>query len=180
MDSEIENLKQEGLQNFEKKQYKEAVKCFQACVDALELNGQTPESAEMRNNLGVALVRAKEYQKAIEALHGTDQIFANSGDVQKQGMAFANIASAYEGLKNYDEALQTYEKAKECFKACGEQKMLSIVLKYISDLQMKSGKQYQALASLQSSYEENPQSDIKNNFFKRTLDFMIRKITGRR
>lgn len=179
MNIELEQLKEEGLQKFEKKQFKAASICFKTCVEALEKEGPTLESAEMRNNLGVALIRAREYPAALEALQGTDQTFAAVGDRQKQGMALANLGNAYEGLKRFDEALQTYEEAKECFKTSGEQKMLSIILKYISDLQIKTGKQYQALASLQSSYQENPEADLKNNFFKRSLDFMIKKVTGR-
>lgn len=179
MNEEIEKLKQEGFQKFEKKQFKSAAEIFLACVEQLEGEGQNPDSAEMRNNLGVALVRNKQYQAAIEALIGTDKTFAQAGDLQKQGMALANLGNAYEGLKNFEAAMQAYEGAVECFKQCGEQKMLSVVLKYLSDLQMKTGKQYQALASLKSSYEEAPNANLKNNFFKRSIDMMIKKVTGR-
>jgi len=179
MNSEIEQFSKEGFTKFNAKQFQAAADCFQQCVTALETDGRTLESAEMRNNLGVALIRAKEYQSALTVLEGTEVQFADAGDIQKQGMALANQGSAFEGLKSYEEAIRVYEQAKECFKACGEKKLLSITLKNLSDLQLKTGKQFQALASLQSSYEENPQSNIKTNFFKRSLEKVIKKFTGR-
>lgn len=179
MNLEAEQLKQLGLQQFQKNQFKAASESFQNCVTLLEFDGMTPESAEMRNNLAVALVRTKSYQEALQALQGTPEAFLAAGDEQKQGMAFANLGNALEALKENEAAIEAYEKAIECFKTCGEKKFLSVTLKYLSDLQMKSGRQYQALASLQSSYEESPEANLKTNFFKRGLDFVINKITKR-
>jgi tetratricopeptide (TPR) repeat protein len=179
MNNEAEQLKELGLQQFQKNQFKLASESFQKCVSLLENEGMTPESAEMRNNQAVALVRIKSYQEALEALQGTPEAFHAAGDLQKEGMAFANLGNALEGLKDNPAAIEAYEKSIECFKSCGEKKLLSITLKYLSDLQMRSGKQYQALASLQSAYEESPDATLKTNFFKRGLDFLIKKVTRR-
>ncbi len=179
MNNETEQLKQLGLEQFQKNQFKPAAETFQKCVTLLETEGLTSESAEMRNNLGVALVRAKAYQEALEAIQGTPEAFLATADTQKQGIALANLGNALEGLKENDAAIEAYEKAIECFKACEEKKLRSITLKYLSDLQIKTGKQYQALASLKSSYEESPDVNLKNNFFKRGLDFLVKKVTGR-
>lgn len=179
MNNEAEQLKELGLQQFQNKQFKAASESFQKCVTLLENTGMTPESAEMRNNQAVALVRIKSFQEALEALQGTPEAFHTAGDVQKEGMAYANLGNALEGLKNNEAAIEAYEKSIESFKACGEKKLLSITLKYLSDLQMRSGKQYQALASLQSAYDESPEANLKTNFFKRGLDFLIKKVTRR-
>jgi tetratricopeptide (TPR) repeat protein len=179
LSSEIDQLSKDGFKKFESKKYREAADCFQQCVTALDEADLALDAAEMRNNLGVALVRAGEPQAALEALRETDRQFADAGDINRQGMALANQASAFEGLKSYEEAIQYYEKAIECFKESGEKKLLSTTLRNISDLQMKTGKQYQAIASLQSAFQENPEKNLTNSFFKRSLEKVINKITGR-
>lgn len=179
MNSEIEQFSKDGFKNFDSNQFRASADCFQQCVTVMDEAGLTLDAAEMRNNLGVALVRVGDFEAAVEAIHGTDKLFADAGDIKKQGMALANQASAYEGLKSFEEAIQAYEQAIECFKASGEKKLLSVTLKNLSDLQLKTGKQYQAIASLQSAYQENPENNLKNNFFKRSLDKVINKITGR-
>jgi hypothetical protein len=45
-------------------------------------------------------------------------------------------------------------------------------------LQLKTGKQYHALASLQSAYSEKPQASLKDKFFASALGQVIRKLFG--
>jgi tetratricopeptide (TPR) repeat protein len=179
MDEKIKSLSEESIQKFQKKQYTEAIAGFRACVAELEKSGDPLDLAEMKNNLCVALTYNGDPQAALEAAAGTDTIFANAGDQRREGMSLANQGTAYESLKQYDKAIEAYEKARDCLSACGEKKMLSITLRSLADLQLKTGKQYQAVASLQSAHQQNPDGKISDKFFSSTLKKLINKITGK-
>jgi tetratricopeptide (TPR) repeat protein len=179
MDESIKSLSEESIKNFQAKKYKEAAQGFRSCVSALEKSGDSLDLAEARNNLCVALIHAGEAEEALSVVTGTDEVFAKAGDGRRQGMALANRANALESLKRYDEAIAAYESARDCLRACGEKKLLAITLRSLSDLQMKTGRQYQAVATLQDAYEQNPDGKIKNKFFSQGIKQVIKKITGR-
>lgn len=179
MDDRTQSLYNEALQKFQKKQFKEAAAGFQECVAALENTGAALDLAEMKNNLGVALIYAGDPQAGLDAVQGTEAIFAEAGDPKRQGMALANQGNALEALKQYDQAIEFYEKARDCFIACGEKKMLSVTLRSLADLQMKTGRKFQAVASLQDAYEQNPDAKLKSKFFSKTLKQLLNKMTGK-
>lgn len=179
MDDKIKSLSEESIRKFQKKQYADAIEGFRACIVELEKSGDPLELAEMKNNLCVALTYKGDPQAALDAAAGTDAIFANAGDQRRQGMSLANQGAAFEGLKQYEKAIDSYEKARDCLSACGEKKLLSITLRSLADLQLKTGKQFQAVASLQSAYQQNPDGKSSDKFFSGALKQMIHKITGK-
>ena len=178
MQNKIVELTARAKIEFQKNQFKEAAADFRSCLTMLTPDGEPLEIAEMRNNLGVSLVRSADYQTALDVLLGTDTVFAGAHETQKQGMALANIASAYAGLKEYDQAASAYTQAIECFKQCGDKKLCSITLRALSDLQLKSGKQYQAIGTLQAAYLEKPRTTLKDKFFSSALGEIIHKLLG--
>ena len=133
MFNDFTNINEKAKADFQKKQFSQAIAGFRACLDLLGANGSPLDIAETRNNLAVCLVRIGDFQAALQAVLGTETIFAQSNDVQKQGIALANIANAYEGLKEYDQAAPYYEKAIECFNQCGDKKLTSITLHALSN-----------------------------------------------
>jgi tetratricopeptide (TPR) repeat protein len=179
MDAKTKALSEESILKFQKKKFSEAAEGFRACIADLEKAGNTLDLAEMRNNLCVALIQMGEYQQALEAVNGTDELFAAAGDTRRQGIALANQGNALEMLKKYDEAISAYEKARDCLRSCGEKQMLAITLRSLSDLQMKTGRKFEAVASLQDSYEQNPDGKARNKFFSKTIGQLFKRITGR-
>jgi tetratricopeptide (TPR) repeat protein len=179
MDPTIKSLSEESIKNFQAKKFKEAAQGFSSCISALESSGDPLDLAEMKNNLCVVLIQMSKAEEALAAVAGTDEVFAQAGDGKLQGMALANQANALESLKRYDEAIAAYEKARDCLRASGEKKLLAITLRSLSDLQMKTGRQYQAVATLQDAYEQNPDGKIKNKFYSQGIKQVIKKITGR-
>jgi len=175
---DIAALTDKAKNEFQHKQFAQAAADFQLCLEALIPENDAPAIAEMRNNLSVALLRNKQPQEALDAALGTELDFAAAGDTQKQGMAFANTASAYEGLKQFDDAATAYEQAITCFKTCGEKEYLSVCLRALANLQLKTGKQYHALATLQAAYAEKPQATFKDKFFASALGQIIHKMFG--
>ena len=178
MTDQINTLTETAKSNFQKNQFHEAAEGFKTCVELLQTTGSPLEVAEMRNNLSVSLLRCSEPKAALEAVLGTEETFAEAGDKQKQGMALANTASAYEALKDYESAAKAYQGAIDCFKESGDKKLRSITLRSLSDLQLKTGNQYVALATLQASYNEKPQATFKDKFFASALGRVINKLLG--
>jgi len=179
MRQDIEDLNEKAKIDFQKNKFPLAASGFRTCLDLLEPEGAALDIAEVRNNLAVALVRTGDFAPALEAVLGTDSVFADANDPRRQGIALANLGSAYEGLKEYDQAAAAYEKAIELFKENGEKKLASITLHTLSDLQLKSGKQYQAIGTLQASYLVKPQANLKDKFFKTVLGQTIQKLFGK-
>lgn len=178
MNTEIEQLTEKAKTNFLKKQYQQAVVGFTEILEILRETGTPLEIAEMRNNLGVALLNNSKPQEALDAVLGTDLVFADAHDPQRQGIALANIASAQQALKQYDLAAASYEGAIACFKESGDKKLRSITLRSLSDLQLKTGNEYVALATLQASYSEKPSGNFKDRFFASALGQVIKKLIG--
>jgi tetratricopeptide (TPR) repeat protein len=175
---DIAALTEKAKNEYEHKQFAQAVADFQLCLDQMSSANNAPAIAEMRNNLSVALLRNGQAQAALEAVLGTDLDFAAAGDIQKQGIALANTASAYDALKLFNEAAAAYEQAVDCFKSCGEKQYLSICLHALANLQLKTGKQYHALATLQAAYNEKPQASLKDKFFASALGQILHKLFG--
>lgn len=178
MNNELEQLTEKAKTYFLKKQYQQAVDGFTEILETLKQTGTPQEIAEIRNNLGVALLNSSKPQEALDAVLGTDSVFADAHDSQRQGIALANIASAQEALKQYDLAAAAYEGAIACFKESGDKKLRSITLRSLSDLQLKTGNQYVALATLQASYAEKPGGNFKDRFFASALGRVIKKLIG--
>lgn len=178
MNEEIQKLVESAKGDFQKNNFQLAVEKFSQSLEKLKDSGSLVEIAELQNNLGVALLRSSKPQDALDEVLGTDLIFAEAGDLQKQGIALANIASAYEALKDYENAALAYEKAIACFKESGDMKLRSITLRSLSDLQLKSGKEYVALATLQASYDNKPDASIKDRFFSSALGRVMKKLIG--
>jgi tetratricopeptide (TPR) repeat protein len=179
MDANLKTLSDAAIQKFQKKQYSAAAIDFKTVITALEKADDPLDLAETRNNLCVTLIQLGDAQGALDAVTGTDEVFAAAKDVKRQGMALANRGNALESLKRPEEAIACYEQARDCLRSSGEKQMLSIVLRSLADLQMKTGKKFQALDSLQNSYTENPDGKARNKFFSTAIGQLIKKITGR-
>jgi len=77
-------------------------------------------SAEMKNNQSVALLLAGEAQAALDAVDGTEKVFADSEDFRRQGMALANQASALQALKKLKDAMEYFQRASVTLEKAGE------------------------------------------------------------
>lgn len=67
----------------------------------------------MANNCSVAYLKAGNAAAALEAVTGTDAIFAEKGDRLRQAMALGNQAAALEGLNQLDAAIGSYNQSAE-------------------------------------------------------------------
>jgi tetratricopeptide (TPR) repeat protein len=169
MTTEPAQLEAQGKKAFTGKRFEEAVELFRQAAEGYALGRAGLNSAEMKNNMSVALLQVGRAQEALDAALGTDQIFENANDKKRQAMALGNQAAAYEGLKQYEEALQKYEQAAELFAQVNEGDLRSMVMKSAAAVKLKMGRvsdsAFRMLGSLDA--KENP------GIFERILKFFL-------
>lgn len=131
--------------------------------------GEALKAAELENNRSVALLQSGNAQAALEAAQGTEQVFFQAGDTRRQGLALGNQAAALDALGLSKEALDLYVKCADLLKQAGDKESRATVLKSISALQVRTGHQLEALASMNAALENEPKLSVKERFLKKLL-----------
>lgn len=176
MTEEIEKLKQQAIKDYNRRKYDAAIAGFQSCLEFYEKQNDELLVAEMRNNISVALLGKNAAQEAYDIVKGTDETFQKVGDLKGQGMALANTAAALEALDKKEEALALYEHTLDIFKEAGEKELRINILRRVSDLQLKTKRGFQALASMEAAYNQREKPTIKDSVFKTTLAAIRNKL----
>ncbi len=166
-------LSEEGTQAFQKGQYDSAAKSFSAAAEGYAAAGKPIDSAEMKNNQSVALLKAGDAQGALDAGAGTESIFRAAGDIRRQGFAVGNDASALEALGRLDEAAQKYQQSAELLEKAGEDQMRAMVMESLSALQLKQGNAIDAAISMQSGMVGVKKPTLKQRIVKTLIKFRI-------
>jgi tetratricopeptide (TPR) repeat protein len=171
-ESELQELAQNGKLAFEAGNYESAAGKFEgAAAGYISLKDEV-SAAEMKNNLSVTLLKMDRAQEALDAVLGTDGIFAGAHDLKRQGMALGNQAAALEALKRFDEALDAYERSAQLFADAGEGDLRSMVLKSAAAIKLKRGKVAESAFKMIGSLEAKD----KPSLFDRILKFLLRLI----
>src|SRR5512140_1642332 len=103
MTIEPAELAERGKRAFADKKFEEAAEYFKQAAEGFTQGRAGTLAAEMKNNLSVALLQAGSAQEALDAVLGTDEIFAGANDIKRQAMALGNQAAALEALKRNNE-----------------------------------------------------------------------------
>jgi tetratricopeptide (TPR) repeat protein len=153
-----DQLAKEAKKLYQNGKYIEASEGFQFAAAGYKAQNKPLLEAEMENNLSVALLQAGNARAALEAVTGTEVIFEQEGDTVKQAMAIGNRAAALEALKHLDEAEIAYRQSAVLLKSCGETDLYAHVMKSLSSLQIRKGKQIEGIINMKDSLEgiENP------------------------
>ncbi len=157
---------------FEQGDFKKAIELFNAAAEAYAQNNKPLDAAEQKNNLSVALLQVDRAKESLDAVLGTDMIFAEAGDQLRHAMALGNQAAALDALGQLDEALEFYEKSATIFGEVGEKDYQATVLKSIASIKLRKGKFQETAGSMLESLGANP----KPNIFQRFLKFILRLI----
>lgn len=170
-----ENLHPKQLAERAEKAYREgnfaeAAEVFEAAARAYQALGQTIFAAEMWNNCGVTYVQMGRGEEAIRLIEPTLALFQDQGDLERLGMAYGNLASALEACGRYDEAQEAYLNSADILEKCGKTELRLHALKALSQLQLKQGKQLQALATFQSALEDAPRLSLQQRLLKKLLE----------
>lgn len=164
-----ENLERVGKSAYQNKQYQTAAENFQLAAGGYATSGEKLLAAEMQNNASVAYLQAGNPEEAFEVVIGTETIFREAGDTRRQALALGNIAAALEALGRIEEAIAAYEESSELLKSIGEKEMRASVMQSLSALQLRSGKQLEALATMQAGIDGIEHPSLKERMLKKLL-----------
>ena len=124
----------------------------------------------MANNRCVSLLQLNQGQQALEAVRGTDQVFAEAGDIKKQAIALANLGTALEEVGEKEQALDHFQRSAELFSQIGEDELQVQVTRSASALQLKDRKPLGALASMRRGLGELEKPSLVQRWLKKLLD----------
>lgn len=146
-----------------------AAQLFTAARDSFRDEGDRLKSAEMSNNLCVALLQDKRPEEALAAVEGTWEIFISRGDDHRAARAFGNLAAAQEACGDSASAEKAYAKAAKLLEKAGDEEARAQTLAALSRLQLKKGKAVQAVSTMQSSLEGHSKPGIGTRFLRWVL-----------
>jgi tetratricopeptide (TPR) repeat protein len=172
MTTEPAQLADQGKRAYEAKKFDEAAAIFKQAAESFTLGRDGLMSAEMKNNMSVALLQAGRPRQALEAAAGTDLVFAGANDVKRQAMALANQAAALEALNRPDEAIETYERSAQLFRDVNEGDMRAMVMKSAAAIKLKRGQVTDSAFKMMGALEAKDKPSI----FERILRFFTRFI----
>lgn len=172
-------LSQLGQAAYQKKDYQNAAGQFQEAARVYAEQGEALKAAEAANNWSVAALQANDVEGAIAAVEGTPELFLDAGDIGRAGMAYGNLGSAQEAADLLDEALISYQRSADLLKQAGDHDTRLHVMQALSALQLRTGKQLQALATMQAGLEGSSKLSPKHRFLKKLLSLPNRYITGK-
>ncbi len=154
--------------------FSDAASCYAQAAGQYSAAGDVLKAAEMSNNRSVALLQAGDGKGALEASQGTEQVFAQAGDLRRQALALGNQAAALEALNQPEDALARYRQCADLLKQCGDEESRVPVLKSISALQLRTGHQLEALASMDAALNHQKKLGPQERFLKKLLDIPMK------
>jgi len=149
--------------------FNKAAGLYKEAADQLSLDGKSVDAAEMLNNYSVALLQTGDAKGAYEASLGTEKVFQDAGDVRRQAIALGNQASAQEAMGKFQEALNLYQQSSDLLKTIDDKELRVYVLKSLSALQVRTGNQLQALATMDAALQLPKKLTLKEKFLKKLL-----------
>lgn len=166
-----EKLAKQAEKAYQADDFSQAVMLYEQAAQLYKDAGDELAAAEQANNLSVCLLKMKDAQGALEAATGTDVLFQEAGDMNRQAIAIANQAAAMEELGQLDEAIERYGVASDLLKQTSNKQMRSYVLQAISALQLRTGKQLQAMASMDAALDnKGGKLSLKERLLRKLLN----------
>jgi tetratricopeptide (TPR) repeat protein len=154
---------------FHSRQFTQAAQLFEQAAGAYTNAGDVLNAAEMNSNRSVALLQADDPREALQAVQGLERVFALAGDIRRQALALGNEAAALEALNQSKLALEKYQQSADLLKQSGDQETRVLVLKSISQLQMRMGHHLQALSSMDAALDNQKRPSLTERLLKRLI-----------
>ena len=174
-----QRLAKEGKSAYQRGDYQAAAQEFEAARLGYQAMDDELNAAEMANNCSVAYLQAGDGEAALAAVEGSETIFAQAGDLRRQGMALGNRGAALEALERNEEAIAVYQQAAEILQQAGEDQSRAQVMQSLSMLQLQMGHQLQALASMQNGIEGVEHPSVSQKMLKKLLNIPFNIATGK-
>ncbi|HNZ13738.1 MAG TPA: hypothetical protein PLA25_11115 [Anaerolineaceae bacterium] len=174
---DLQTLIKQAKEAYEAEEYLQAAQGFEAAAHASELSGDALNAAEMQNNRSVALLKARNPEAALEAARGTDLIFAQAGDLRRQGMALGNQAAALDDLRRDEESIAAYQQSAALFEQAGEKDMRALVLRRVSAIHYRQKNTPAALSTMLDALNCQTRLSLQDRILKGLLKIVARLST---
>lgn len=171
-----EKLQQEGKTAYEREEYEQAVRAFEAAERGFTAAGDPLNAAEMANNRSVTLLQMGDAKGALDAVGNTPEVFAQAQDTRRHAMALGNKAAALADLGQREEAEKLYWESARLLNEVGETALRASVLQAISRLQMRSGRVMEAVASMQSGLDQVEKPSWSQRMLKKLLQVPLKML----
>lgn len=159
-----------GKAAYQRADFPAAAQSFQAAAEGYRLADDPILAAEMENNRSVALLQAGDAESALEAVRGTIEVFTAAEDHHRQAMALGNQGAALAALGRNEEAEAAYVQAAELLGELGEDQLKASVMRSLSELQLKSGRALEAVASMQAGLDGLEKPRFQQKLIRKLLD----------
>jgi tetratricopeptide (TPR) repeat protein len=175
-----EGFVEKGKDAYKRKDYRKAAEAYRMATEAYTSSGDKLMAAEVANNCSVAWLKFGDAQAALDAVKGTEAVFAEGGDILRQGFAWGNQGSALEALGRQDEAITAYEQSATLLKQAGETEMRLYVMESLSELQFRTGRQLQALATMKAGLDGVKRPSLKQSLVRKILEIPFDILGGKK
>jgi tetratricopeptide (TPR) repeat protein len=172
--SQLEKLSKEGRRAYEKGDYNGAARAFEAVVKGYVALENELQAAEMANNCSVAYLQAGDAASALRIVEGSPETFSDAGDIRRQAIALGNRAAALDALGRKEEALNAYQQSAQLLEQTGEDELRAHLMQSLSALQLRSGRQMEALVSMQDGLNGLKKPTFKQRFLKKLIQAPFR------
>ncbi len=171
-------LAKEARQAYQQADYLAAARAFEAAAQGYKAVDDHLNVAEMSNNSSVAYLQAGDGDSALRVVQGTPDIFSAGGDLLRQGMALGNLGAALEAVDRLDDAIQAYQQSADVLKQANETEMRASVMQSLSALQLKTGHQLEAMATMQAGLDGLKKPSPKQRALRKLLNLPSKVIKG--
>ncbi len=172
-----DELKDQGIQQFQQRDYEQAAETFRAARAAYEAAGQGDMAAEMRVNLGLALHGLDAADDALAEMTAARDFFQAQNDPHRLAQVLGNMGRVYAKLGNTEQALTSYREASALFIESGDEENYGQTVLAIADLQLRSGNPTQAAATYEVGLDYIQHPNARQKLMKNLLGLRNR-LTG--
>ena len=165
-----EKLSRDALDAYQLEAYEDAVQGFQAANRGFLDRGDKINAAEAANNLSVVLLKMDRAREALDAVKETPEIFQRAGNSQMEAMALGNLAAALEATGEVKKAEVCYLQALTRLDESDDKETRSYILQALSRLQLRGGKPFDALTSMQGALDSQPRLSWRDRVLRRLFD----------
>ena len=114
--AEADRLLQQGIQSYQRGQYREAVASWEQAIQLYREIGDRAEEGHTLNNLGVVYESVSQYQRAINFYQQSLVIFREIGDRAGEGRVLNNLGLVDQALGKYQQAIDFYQQSLVIFR----------------------------------------------------------------
>lgn len=131
----------------------DALESFRNAKKFKDIIGNAEEAASVNNRVGVALLRQKKHQEALEVFLESASFFERTGDVVNLAMCHNNMAGVFAGMEDFENAVRYNELALPVFQQNEISQYEIITLTNLAG-------QYLRLGDIEKSWEFNEKAEI--------------------